>query len=79
MTINYITCSLSGCDSKWRSRVYEVEEKCKQEALAAVKMNKNTIESVTDEINDMAEKELTEQATNIERSHFEKVQLLHDK
>ena len=38
-----LTCALSGYESKWRNRVYEAEEKCKQEALAAGKINKNKI------------------------------------
>ena len=74
-----MTCSLSGCDSKRRNCIYEVEEKCKKEALAAGKIIKNKIESVTAEINSMTEKKLTDQAMKIDRIHLGKIQLLHDK
>ena len=55
-----MTCSLSGCESKWRNCVYEAEENYKQEALAADKINKNKIELVNSEISAMSEKKLTE-------------------
>ena len=74
-----MTCSLSGCESKWRNPVYEAEEKCQQEALAEGKIKKNKIESVTADINDMSKKKLTEQAANLVRIHLEKIQLVHDK
>ena len=64
---------------KWRNCVYKSEEKCKQETLDAGKINKNKIESVTNKINDMAEKKLTEQAPNLESIQLAKIQLLYDK
>ena len=75
MAINYMTCALSGCNSKWRNHVYEAEEKCNQEALAARKTSKDKIESLTAEINDMAENKLTDQAKKLERRHLAKNQL----
>ena len=74
-----MTCSLFRCGSKWGNHVYEAEEKCRQETLAAGKINKNKIESVTVEINTMAERKLTEQAMNLDRIHLDKIQLLNDK
>ena len=74
-----MTCYLSGCKSKWRNCVYKAEQKCNKEALAAVESNKNKIESVTAEINTMSKKKLTEQATKLERIHWDKIQLLCDK
>ena len=79
MTINYMTCSLSGCESKRRNCIYEAEEKCKKEALASGKINKNKIESVTYNIGAISEKKLIKKETNLDRRHWAKIQLSHDK